>query len=235
MSSWKRAVLRRLICSSDGHQNLAALMAALLRAGALVLDVVSGHAGLDEAANQVAHVRIAAVAGVGVGDDERAEVVGRGRGALLLGHAQAQVLLIAVGGEQGAHQPGGLVRHLAQRIAGEIGPRILAGGALGGGRPATEVDALDAHPLHGHRLPRRVGAEGGDALALGEELAQARVEGLRRLARHGVVGGDRAALLDDLAGRIEANDPVEPRTVEVSLRGGDVPLERCLRALHPLR
>ena len=186
------------------HQNLAALMAALLRTGALVLDVVTRHAGLDEAADQVAHVRIAAVAGVGVGDDERPEVVGRGRGALRVGHAQAQVLLIAVGGEQCAHQPRGLVGHLAQRIAGEIGSRILADGALGRRRPAAEVDALDAHPLHGHGLARRVGAERGDALALGEQLAQARIEGLRRLPRHGVVGRDRAALLCDLAGRIEA-------------------------------
>ena len=53
-------------------KDLAALMAALLRAGALVLDMVSRHAGLDEAPNQIAHVRITAVAGVGVGDDERA-------------------------------------------------------------------------------------------------------------------------------------------------------------------
>jgi hypothetical protein len=32
-----------------------------------------------------------------------------------------------------------------------------------------------------------------------------------------------------LAGRIEASDSVEPRTVEVSLGGGDFALERCLR------
>ena len=134
-------------------QNLAALMAALLRAGALVLDMVSGHAGLDEAPNQVAHVRITAVAGVGVGDDERAVVVRRGRGALLVGHAQAQVLLIAVGGEQGPHQPGGLVRHLAQGIAGEVGSGIFADGPLGGRRPATEVDAFDAHPLYDTACP----------------------------------------------------------------------------------
>ena len=38
-------------------QHLAALMAALLGARALVLDVVAGHAGLDEPADQVAHVR----------------------------------------------------------------------------------------------------------------------------------------------------------------------------------
>jgi hypothetical protein len=63
-------------------------VAALLGARALVLDVVAGHAGLDEAADQVAHVRVAAVAGVGVGDDERPVVVGRRRGALRLAHAQ---------------------------------------------------------------------------------------------------------------------------------------------------
>ena len=97
------------------HQNLAALMAALLGARALVFDVVSGHAGLDEAADQVAHVRISAVAGVGVGDDEGAVVRRRRRGALLLRHLQAQVLLIAVGGQQRAHQPRGFVGHLAQR------------------------------------------------------------------------------------------------------------------------
>ena len=210
------------------HQHLAALMAALLRARALVLDVVARHARLDETANEVAHVGITAVAGVGVGDDERAVVVGRGRRALLVGHAQPQVLLIAVGGQQGAHQSGGLVGHLAQRIAGQVGSRILADRALGRGRPAAEVDPLDAHPLHDHGLPRRVGAEGGDALLLGEQLAQARMKRRGRLARDGVVGRDRAALLDYLAGRVQTNDPVEPRAVEVLLGGGDVPLERGL-------
>ncbi len=42
--------------------------------GLLILDVVARHADLDEAADQVAHVRVAAVTGVGVGDDERPEV-----------------------------------------------------------------------------------------------------------------------------------------------------------------
>ena len=209
------------------NQDLAALMAALLRARALILDVVAGYAGLDEAANQVAYVWISAVAGVGVGDDERPEVDGRGCSALRLAHPQAQVLLVAVGGEKGADQAGGLVRYLAQGIAGEIGPGILAGGAFRGGRPTAEVDPLDAHPLHGHCLTRRIGAEGRDALALSEEFAKAIVESRRRLPRHCVVGRDRSALLYDLAGRIEANDPVEAWTVEVSLHGGDVLLERC--------
>ena len=207
-------------------QHLAALVAALLGARALVLDVVARHADFHEAADQVAHVRVAAVAGVGVGDDERPEVVGRRRGALRLGHARAQVVLVPVGGEQGAHQRGGLVGHLAERVAREIGPRIFARSALGGGRPAAEVDPFDAHPLHGHGLPRRVGAEGGDALPLGEELAQAVVERRRGLARDRVVVRDRAALLDDLTRGVEADDPREAGAVEPPLGGSDFLLER---------
>ncbi len=61
-------------------QDLAALVAALLGPRALVFDVVPGHADFDEAPDEVAHVRVAAVAGVGVGDDERAKVHGRRRG-----------------------------------------------------------------------------------------------------------------------------------------------------------
>ena len=134
------------------HQNLAALMTALLGAGALVFDVVPGHADFDEAANQVAHVRVTAMPGVGVGDDERPEVDGGGGGALLFGHVQALVMLVAVGGEQRAHKHRGVVGHLAQRVAGEVGAGVLGGGALRRGRPTAEVDALDAHPLHADGL-----------------------------------------------------------------------------------
>ncbi len=80
-------------------QHLAALVAAFLGARALVFEVVAGDAGLHEAADQVPHVRVAAVPGVGVGDDERAEVVGRRRGALRLGHPRAQEVLVPVRGE----------------------------------------------------------------------------------------------------------------------------------------
>ena len=172
-------------------------------------------------------MRVTAVAGVGIGDDERAEVIRRCRGALPLTHVQTQVLLIAVGGEQGAHQHRGVVGHLAQGIAGEVGPGIFGGGALGRGCPTAEVDPLDAHPLHAHGLPGRVGAECGDALFRGEQFAQPVVECRRRVARHGVVGGDGAALLYHLAGRVEASNSGEARAVEVSLRGGDVVFERC--------
>ena len=210
-----------------GDQHLAALVAALLGARPLVLDVVAGHARLDEAADQVAHVRVAAVAGVGVGDDERPVVDGRRRGALRLAHAQALEVLVAVGGEQRPHQRRRLVGHLRERVAREVGPGVLARRALGRGRPAAEVDALDAHALHRHRLARRVGAEGGDALALGEELAQPGVERRRGLARHRVVVGDGAALLGHLAGGVEAGDAAEARAVEPALGGLDLRVERA--------
>ena len=52
-----------------------------------------------------------------------------------------------------------------------------------------------------------------------EQLAQARVERGRRLARHGVVDGDGAALLGHLARRVEPRDAREARAVEPLLRG----------------
>ena len=135
-------------------QHLAALVAALLGSGSLVLDVVAGYPRLDESPNQVAYVGIAAVSGIGVGDDEGPVVHRRGGGPLLVGHLQAQVLLIAVGGQQGTHQAGCLVGHLAERITGQVRAWILGRGTLGRGRPAPEVDALDAAALHGDRLAR---------------------------------------------------------------------------------
>src|SRR6185369_12129963 len=58
------------------HEHFAALMATLLRARTLVLDVIARNAGFHKAADQVAHVGLATMASIGVGDDERAEVVG---------------------------------------------------------------------------------------------------------------------------------------------------------------
>ena len=109
-------------------------------AAPLVLDVVAGNAGLDETADQVAHVRVTAVAGVGVGDDERPEVDGR-RGAPAARRSCASAycwLRSAV--KQRAHEGRRLVGHLAQRVARQIGPGILGHGALGRGGPAAEVD-----------------------------------------------------------------------------------------------
>jgi hypothetical protein len=54
------------------------------------------------------------------------------------------------------------------------------------------IDAFHLDPLHHHRLARRIGAEGGDLLALFEEFAQPRVELLSRSPRYVVVTGDGA-------------------------------------------
>ncbi len=210
-----------------GHEHLAALVAALLGARTLVLDVVPGDARLGEAANEVAYVRISAVARVRIGDEERPVVHLRCLGPLLVGHLAAQELLVAVGGEQGAHDAGSLVRDLAQGVAGEVGARVLGGRALGRGGPSAHVDPLDAHALDGHRLARRVGSEGGDAPALLEQLAQAIVERDGGLARHGVVARDGPALLHHLPRRVQARDALEPRAVE-PLLGGHHGLVECV-------
>ena len=208
-----------------GDEDLAALVTALLGPGLLILDVVAGHADLDEAADQVAHVRVTTVARVGVGDDERTEVDFRRRPSLLVGHARPRVVLVPVGGQQGANEHRGLVRHLAQRVARQIGAGILVERALGRRRPAAEVDALDAHSLHRDRLAGRIRTERRDLPALGEELSQARVERLGRAARDGVVGLQRALLLRDVSRRVEADDAVEPGARDPLARRRDLPIE----------
>ena len=102
----------------SGDEDLAALVAALLRSRLLIFDVVARHSDLDKAADEIADVRVSAVTGVSVGDDERPEVDGWRRVALFFGHSGAYEVLILVGGEKRAHQSGGLVGHLAERIAG---------------------------------------------------------------------------------------------------------------------
>ena len=191
-------------------QHLAALVAALLLPRLLVLDVVAGHAGLHEPPDQVADVGVAAVAGVGVGDDERGVVHLGGPVALGGGHAGPQEPLVAVGGEQGPHHGRGLVGHPAQGVAGQVGAGVLLLIALGRSGPAAQVDALNAGPLHGHGLARRVGAEGGDGPPGVEQLPEAGVEPLGRVAGHGVVGPDGAALLHHLTGRVQPPQPGKP-------------------------
>src|SRR5208282_3516808 len=80
------------------HHHLTALMAAFLRSRLLIFDVISRNADFYKAANQIADVRVAAVTGVGVGDDEGPEIHGRSCLALLFGHARPREVLILVGG-----------------------------------------------------------------------------------------------------------------------------------------
>jgi len=218
-----------------GNQDLAPLVPALLGARSLVLDVVSGNARLDETPDQIAHMRVAAMPRVGIGDDERAEVHRRCAGPLFLAHAGAQELLVAVRGEQRPHQHGGFVGHLAQGIAGQVRPRILRGRPLGGGGPSAEVDPLDAHALDDHALARGVGAEGGDGTPLGKELAQSHVEALGSVACHRVVLGDRPALLGHLACGVQPGGVGEPRRGKPLADGLGLFVEGECRRCRPLR
>ena len=135
-------------------QDLAALVAALLGAGLLVLDVVARDSDLDEATDQVPDVRVTAVTRVGVRDDERAEVDLRRRSTLLLVHLGAGEVLVLVGGQERPDQAGRLIGDLAERVAREVGTGILGHRTLRRGGPAAEVDGLDPQPLHHHGLTR---------------------------------------------------------------------------------
>ncbi len=139
-----------LLVHADEH--LSPLVPALLGAGLLILDVIARDPDLDETTDQIPDVRVAAVSGVGVGDDER-PIVDLGRGSTLrLAQARAGEALVPVRHEQGAHNRRGLVGHLGERVAGQVGSRVLRDGSLGRRGPAAQVDALDSHPLQGHRL-----------------------------------------------------------------------------------
>ena len=213
-----------LLVGADQH--FAALMSTLLHAGLLVFDVIPRHSDLDEAANQVAHVGVAAVAGVGIGDDERAVVVNLRGGPLLRAHALQPELLVLVGCQQGTHENRGLIGDLAQRVTREVGARVFVDGALGRCGPTTEVDPLDAHALHRRGLARCVRAKGGNALVLVEQFAESVVEALGRLACHRVVTGDRAPLLGYLTGRIQAGGRLEAATRHPLFDLGDLIFER---------
>ena len=176
---------------------------------------------------------VSAVAGVGVRNDERA-VVDQGRGlALLFGHAGAGKMLVPIGGEQHAHQRGRFVGHLTQRVARQVGPRVFGHGPLGRGGPASQVDRLDAKSLEGHRLARRIRAEGGDLPSLGEQLSQPGVKAFGRGPGNGVIGRDRAPLLGHVPSRMQSHDPLEARAIMPFLDLRDLMLERFHQGTLP--
>ncbi len=170
-------------------------------------------------------MRIPAVAGVGVGDDEGPKIDDRCRLALFFGHPRAREVLVLVGREKCPHQPGGLVGHLVERVTGQVRTWILCQRSPGGRRPAAQVNAFHPNPLHHHRLARRIGTEGSDLPALFEELAQPRVELLRCASRYSVVAGKRALLLGHLARGVETDDPGESGAREPFPRGRDLLVE----------
>src|SRR5205823_3087320 len=139
-----------LLVHADEH--LPPLVPALLGTRLLVLDVIAGNAGFNEAPDQIPDVRLATMAGVGIGDDERPIVDLGGGGPLRLAHARAGKALVPVRREQSTHDWCRLVGHLGERIAGQIRSRVLRYRSPGRRGPAAEVDALDTHALQGHSL-----------------------------------------------------------------------------------
>src|ERR1035438_8753026 len=93
-------------------------------------------------------MRVATMAGVRVGDNERPKIDRGSRLALLLGHPHPREVLILVGREKRAYQSGSFIRHLAERVAGQVRTWILCYRSPGGRRPAAQINALHPHPLH---------------------------------------------------------------------------------------
>ena len=216
-------------------QDLAALMTAFLGARLLVLDVVARHAHLDESSDEVSNMCVTAMARVGVGDDERAKVDVRRCPALLLVHLGAREVLVPVGREERANQAGRLVRYLAQRVAREVRTGVLGCRPLRRGGPAAEVDGIDPHPLHHDCLTRRVRAEGRDLATLLEQLPKPGMEPFGGHPSDGVVGLDRALLLDDLARAMKAHDAIEPGRRAPLTGGRDLRFEVVHRWLGGVR
>ena len=171
------------------------------------------------------------MAGVGVGDDGRRVVHLGHLGPLGRRHARAGEALVAISGQQGTHDAGGLVGNHAERVAGEVGAGILVRRALGGSCPTPQVDALDSGSLHGDRLSRRVRPERGDAAAGLEQPPEPRVEPIRRHPGDRVVLADRSPLLDHLARRVEPRQPGEPGRRHPAARGLEVGVEPIRRAV----
>ncbi len=95
------------------HQDLAALVAAFFRARPLIFDMVARHADFDKTPDQVAHMGITAVTGIGVCYDEGTKVHLRCSLSLLLGHTGTQEALIAVSRQQCPHDGRRLIGYLA--------------------------------------------------------------------------------------------------------------------------
>ncbi len=129
-------------------------MAALLGAGLLVLDVVARHPDLDESTDEFPNVGIATVPGIGVRDDEGAEVHLRRRPPLLVVHLRSGEMLVLVGSEKRSNKSGRLVRDLTEGVAGKIRTWVLGLGPLRRGGPTAQVDPFESQSLHGHCLAR---------------------------------------------------------------------------------
>ena len=101
--------------------------------------------------------------------------------ALLLGHARARVELVLSAVSSARTMGAASSGTRRERVAREVGPGILVGASPWRSSPSRRGRCPRCRSRFiATAWPGRVRPEGGDALLLGEELAQARVEGRRR-------------------------------------------------------
>src|SRR5215208_1112793 len=143
-------------------EHLPAEVTALLLRGELVLEVDAGRTRLDVRLHQLERAEGAAEAGLGVGDDRRQPV-----GAVL---ALGEVDL--VGAQERVVEPLDERGTAVRRVERLVGVRLAREVRIGGDLPAGEVDRLQPRAHHLHRLPAGKGAQRGDVVLLGQELAE---------------------------------------------------------------
>ena len=187
-----------------GYQHLAAHVAALLRAGELILEVHARHAGFDHLAHQFIGVEHATETRLGVGDDRREPVAA----VLALG------VMDLVGAKQRLVDAARDVGHRVHRIQRLVRIHRAGGIGIGGHLPAGEIDRFQAgfHLLHGlvaGQCAQRVD-EGAFVQRAPQALGPA--TGQRVLDLHG------AAQAHDVLGRVGALDAV-PAIVVLPVQG----------------
>jgi hypothetical protein len=148
---------------ADGHQHLAAHVAALLGRGELVLEVDAGRAGLDHRLHQLIGVERAAKARLGVGHDGRHPV-----DVVLAVHVRD-----LVGALQGLVDAAHQHRHAVHRVEALVGIGFGRGVVVARHLPAAHVDRLEAGLHHLHCLVAGDGAQRAHERIRVQQLPQA--------------------------------------------------------------
>mmetsp|Transcript_92592 Transcript_92592/g.267362 ORF Transcript_92592/g.267362 Transcript_92592/m.267362 type:complete len:270 (+) Transcript_92592:1077-1886(+) len=207
-----------------GNEDLAAHMAALLRAWFLVLDVDAGRTVLDEHLGQLHRRREAAMACVRIGDDRVHVVHRRLLRALLRAHPPPLLVLLAVMEELRTEELVYLVGHGVVRIVSHIRARLVRRGSR---RAALPTAHIHRGQVLGHlrHLNRVQSAEGVRARTVRLVLSQHLVQLLGQL-RAGEVKRHRALKLHHVLGLVGPLRILEPLAVHPCAHGFDTLLEQ---------
>eukprot|EP00123_Amoebidium_parasiticum_P010021 comp19842_c0_seq1/m.23907 comp19842_c0_seq1/g.23907 ORF comp19842_c0_seq1/g.23907 comp19842_c0_seq1/m.23907 type:complete len:574 (+) comp19842_c0_seq1:210-1931(+) len=143
----------------DGHQHLAAHVAALLGAGSLILQMDTSSAVLDEHLGQLHDGSQTTVAGVGIGNNGAQVILEGSAQALLHGHLGPGSALAAIMEHLSLEQVVDLLGHGVHGVVGKIGAGLVGGRGSGRALPTGHVDRVEVlghlHHLDGVQSTER--------------------------------------------------------------------------------